>query len=97
MVRFIRSGESKLGVFPQSLAFAKRITKYCKKTYKIDIKTYANSAGVLFWIVDYKDYADYEQTLKKINSDKKYWQIVATTKNLFIEGTLCDEIITPVD
>ena len=97
MLRFIRSAEPKFGVFPQSIAFAKKITAYCRKAYKIDIQAYANSKGVIFWIVDYKDYADYEKTLKKVNSDKKYWEIVAATKNLFIDGTLCDQKITPIE
>ena len=97
MVRFIRFAEPKIGVFPQGVAFAKKITAYCKKTYKIDIKAYANSKGVIFWIVDYKDYADYDKVRSKIASDKKYWQIVSTAKNLFIEGSLCDEIVTPIE
>ena len=97
MVRLIRSAEPKIGLFPQSVTFAKKITAYVKKTYKVDIKAYANSEGVIFWIVDYKDYAEYDRARSRIASDKKYWQIVSTAKNLFVEGSLCDEIVTPID
>ena len=97
MVRLIRSAEPKIGMFPQSVAFAKKITAHVKKAYKVDIKVFANSEGVLFWIVDYKDYSDYGKARSKLASDKKYWQIVSTAKNLFVEGSLCDEIVTPID
>jgi hypothetical protein len=97
MVRLIRSMESKIDVFPQSVAFAKEIAAYVKKAYKVDIKVYANSKGVLFWIADYKDYAEYDNVRSKVVSDKKYWEIISTAKDLFIEGSLCDEIVSPVD
>jgi hypothetical protein len=97
MVRLIRSAEAKIGMFPQSVAFAKKIAAYVKKAYKVDIKVYANSKGVLFWIVDYKDYSDYDRARAMLASDKKYWQIVSTAKNLFVEGSLCDELVSPID
>lgn len=97
MVRLIRSMEPKIDVFPQSVAFAKEIAAYVKKTYKVDIKAYANSKGVLFWIVDYKDYAEYDKVRSKVGSDKKYWEIISTAKDLFVEGSLCDEMVSPID
>jgi len=97
MVRLIRSMEPNIDVFPQSVAFAKEIAAYVKNTYKVDIKVYANSKGVLFWIVDYKNYAEYDKVRSKVVSDKKYWGIISTAKDLFIEGSLCDEMVIPID
>jgi len=89
--------EPKIDVFPQSVAFAKEIAAYVRKTYKVDIKVCANSKGVLFWIVDYKDYADYDRVRSKIVADKKYWDIISTAKDLFVEGSLCDEMVMTIE
>lgn len=97
MVRFIRCAEPRFEKLPQCIAYAKKISAYIKKAHGIEVKVFANSEGVIYWIVDYKDYADFEKTMKKVNSDKKYWQMVGTAKDNFLQGTLSDEIISSVD
>jgi hypothetical protein len=97
MVRFIRCAEPRFEKLPQCIAYAKKISAYIKKAHRIEAKVFANSRGVIYWIVDYKNYADLEKSMKKVNSDKKYWQMVSTAKDIFLQGTLSDEIISSVD
>ena len=97
MVRLIRSMEARLGLFPQAVAFAREIAGYVKGKYGVEPKVFADSKGVVFWIVDYKDYAEFGEVRSKIASDEGYWEIVAKSEDLFITGTLVDEVVTAID
>jgi len=97
MVRLIRSLETRVGLFPQAVAFAKEIAGYVRKQYGLDLKLFTDSKGVVYWITDYKDYAHFGEVRTRIIADKDYWEIVAKAEDLFVEGSLVDEVITLID
>ena len=97
MLRFQRSLVPTIGRFPEAVTFAKQISTYVNGKYKIDVHVYARSDGTLYWITDYDDYNAFGKVRAQIVSDTEYWGMVKKAENLFVEGTLEDIVLTPIE
>jgi len=89
--------ESRVGQYPKCVAFAREIAEYVRKQYGLDLKLYIDSKGVIFWITDYRDYAHFGEVRTRISTDQGYWKIVSKAEDLFVEGSLVDDVVTSID
>ena len=96
MVRFLRSAVPTIGNFPEAVKFAQQIAQHVKDTYNVDISVYADSAGNLYWYVDYADYAEYGRVRAQIATDQKYWDIIADSADFLLEGSIEDVVMTKI-
>ena len=97
MVRFQRSLVPMIGKFPEAVEFAKQITNYVKGKYKTDTRVYTQSDGTLYWITNYEDFDAFGRIRTQIVTDKEYWSMVEKASNLFVEGSVEDILLTPID
>jgi hypothetical protein len=76
-------------------AFAAEITEYLKGAHKLDfevVRPVGGNPARIAWLGRYKDLAAYEDVLNKLNADKRFAELGAKTADLWVPGTLCDEI-----
>ena len=97
MVRFQRSVVTTVGRFPEAVVFAKQISSYMKDKYEVDIRVFAKSDGTLFWITDYADYAALGRIRTQLLSDTEYWGMIKKAANLFVESSVEDIILNPIE
>ncbi len=97
MVRFQRSVVPTIGKFPEAVEFAKQITNYIKGKYKTDTSVYTRSDGTLYWITNYEDFDAFGRIRTQIVTDKEYWSMVKKASNLFVEGSVEDILLTPIE
>lgn len=76
-------------------AFAAEITEYIKGAHKLDLEIARPVGGNpmrVAWIGRYKDLAAYEDALNKLGADKRFAELSAKTADIWVPGTMSDEI-----
>jgi len=95
MVRNVKSADPKLGMFPEAAQWAKEIAAYVKDKFQVEIQLFADSLGTIYWVSDYADYAAYGTVRSQIVSDEGYWEMIKKARDLFVEGSVKDMVVTP--
>ncbi len=99
MIRFTRSARIVRGKFPQAMQFAKEITEFLNKKYKIQMSVYMDSfgeVGTVRWFADYADLAAMEKLGNQILVDQEYWQKINQSTELFMQGSLYDTVMQSI-
>lgn len=76
-------------------AFAAEITEYIRGAHKLEIEIVRPVGGNpmrVGWLGRYKDLAAYEDALNKLTADKRFAELSAKTADLWVPGTMRDEI-----
>jgi len=100
MVRWARSVRITSGkYFPQAMQWAKEITEFANKKYKIQMSVYMDifgESGTLRWFVDYADLAAMEKFRNQVLTDQEYWQKAAQASDFFIQGSVFDTVMQAI-
>ncbi len=99
MVRFTRSARIVRGKFPQAMQWAKEMTEFANKKYKIQMSVYLDSfgeVGTIRWFADYPDLAALEKMGNQLLVDQEYWQKISQSTELFIQGSLFDTVMQSI-
>jgi hypothetical protein len=81
MITFVRTGAIAPGKAPGAIAFAQKIVAYWKDNY-----------DRITFVSRYKDLAEFDATALRSTTDAKYMELLATAADLFIAGSIHDEI-----
>lgn len=99
MYRFIRSAAVKSAVdMPGALQFCNEVTSHINKTYNMSMKTGAQMFGNtrVYWFFDMNSLEEMAQLNAKLMQDRPYWEILAKAKDLWVEGSLKDTVVTMI-
>lgn len=95
MISFYRNAVIAPGKTPQALAFAKEIAAYVKKStgqeLHVGVPIGGNPSRV-GWSTSYESLAALEAQQTKMTADPKYWELVNKSADLFVAGSLHDEM-----
>jgi len=95
MITFLRSVQVLPGKTPEALAFAKEIASHIKTTTGQDLTIgvpVGGDASRIGWYTRYDTMGAMETQQTKMLADAKYWEIVSRGANLFVPGSIRDEI-----
>ena len=95
MITFVRTGAIAPGKAPGAIAFAQKIVAYWQATYDREIEILRPVAGNpnrISFVGRYKDLAEFDSVVAKTLADTKYLELVAGGADLFIAGSIHDEI-----
>ena len=97
MIRWTRSLRISSGKdMPQAIKWAKEITEFANKKYKIQMSVYIDTFGeygTLRWFADYADLAAFEKVMNQVMADQEYWQKVAQASDFVIHGSVNDKVM----
>ena len=99
MIRFTRSARIVHGKFPQAVQWAKEITEFANKKYKIQMSVYVDcfgEVGTIRWFADYADLATVEKIRNQILADQEYWRKFNQSAELLVHGSLFDMVLQPI-
>jgi hypothetical protein len=87
-------------VLPKAIGWSKELNGYVNANYKgfdltVGVEMFGNCA--LHWSYQAKTLADLETANMKLLSDQKYWSMLETGKDFWVEGTLKDTIVMVVE
>jgi len=95
MITFVRTGAVAPGKFAATLAYAQKIVAYWRDHYDREIDVHRPVAGNpnrISFVGRYKDLAEFDSVVAKTLADTKYLELVAGGADLFIAGSIHDEI-----
>ena len=95
MITFVRTGAIAPGKAPGAIAFAQKIVAYWQATYDREIEILRPVAGNpnrISFVGRYKDLAEFDAAAIRSTTDAKYMELLATGADLFIPGSIHDEI-----
>jgi branched-subunit amino acid aminotransferase/4-amino-4-deoxychorismate lyase len=96
MIRFTRSARIVRGKFPQAMQWAKEITEFANKKYKIQMSVYLDSfgeVGTIRWFNDYTDLAALEKIRNQLLADQEYFQRLNQAADLLVQGSAFDTVM----
>lgn len=97
MVRWIRSAQIARGKNVDAMQWSREATAYVNKKFpEAGIRAYQGlfgPVGRLVWMSDSENLADLEKISTAIGSDEGYLAFVAKSSDLFVEGSMQDDII----
>jgi hypothetical protein len=96
MVRWTRSARIVPGKFSQAIKWAKEITEFINKKYKLQQSVYMDlfgEYGTIRWFVDYADLAALEKMGNQILADQEYRQKVNQATELLIQDSVFDTVM----
>jgi hypothetical protein len=99
MIRLSRSAKVVNGKFPQAMQWAKEITEFANKKYKIQIGVYLDifgEVGTIRWVTDYADLAAYEKVRNQLLADQAYWKKLNQSAELFVQGSVFDTVMQAI-
>ena len=99
MVRWMRSGQVAHPKYPQAMQWAKEVTEFVNKKYKIQTSVYIETfgqVGTIRWFTDHADLAAFEKVKNQYLADQEYWQIVNRSTELFIQGSFFDTVMQSI-
>jgi len=99
MIRFTRSARIVPGKFPHAIQWAKEITEFANKKYRIQMTLYVDcfgEVGTIRWFADYPDLAAVEKVRNQILPDHEYWKKFNQSTELLIQGSLIDMVMQSV-
>ena len=95
MITFVRTGAIAPGKAPGAIAFAQKIVAYWKDNYDREIEILRPVAGNpnrISFVGRYKDLPDFDASALRSMTDAKYMELLGTAADLFIAGSIHDEI-----
>ena len=95
MITFVRTGAVAPGKFAGAIAFAQKIVAYWRDQYdrEVDVlRPVAGNPNRISFVGRYKDLAEFDSVVAKTLADTKYLELVAGGADLFIAGSIHDEI-----
>jgi len=99
VIRWTRSGQVAHPKYVQAMQWAKEITEFATKKYKIQWSVYIETfgqVGTIRWFSDYADLAAFEKVRNQLLADQEYWQIVNRSTELFIQGSFFDTVMQSI-
>ena len=99
MIRFTRSARIVHGKFPQAIQWAKEITEFANKKYKIQMNVYMDTFGEygrIRWFADYADLSAFEKVMNQVMADQEYWQKVAQASDFIMQGSVNDIVMRAI-
>ena len=85
--------------YAQAIQWAKEITEFVNKKYKIQASVYIETfgkVGTIHWFCDYADLAALDKVRNQQVTDQEYWQIVNRSAELFIQGSFFDTVMQSI-
>ena len=95
MISFVRTGAIAPGTAAAAFAFAQKVVEYWRQNYDREIELLRPLGGNpnrIAFAARYKDLAEYEAVSVKSLADKNYMELVSAGADLWIAGSLRDEI-----
>ena len=95
MISFVRTGAIAPGKAAAAFAFAQKIVAYWRSNYDREIEILRPVAGNpnrVSFVGRYKDLAEFDAVATKSLADPKYLELLLTGADLFIAGSINDEI-----
>jgi len=95
MIYMTRTGAIAPGKSAAAHAFAQKVATYWKTEWDrtLDIRRpIGGNPNRIAWVGQYKDLADFETATVKSLADPKYMDLLVTASDLFIPGSINDEI-----
>ena len=95
MITFYRNATIMPGKTPAAIAFAQEIAAYVKKSTGTELRVgipIGGNPSRIGWSASYESLAALEAQQTKMTADAKYWELVNKASDLFVPGTLHDEM-----
>jgi len=95
MITFVRTGAVAPGKFAGAIAFAQKIVAYWRDHYdrEIDVlRPVAGNPNRISFVGRYKDLAEFDSFATKSMADTKYLELLVGGADVFIAGSIQDEI-----
>jgi len=95
MIHMTRTASIAPGKAPAAHAFAQKVASHWKTEWDRTIEVRRPIGGNpsrIAWVSQYKDLAEYETFMVKSLADPKYMDLLVTAGDLFIPGSINDEI-----
>jgi hypothetical protein len=95
MIHFVRTVKIAPGKMPEAMAFAKKLASYLEGNpgIKVDVSVpLAGNPSRISWYSQYRDLAELESTMNKIDADSKYGELVREGATLIMPGTANDTL-----
>ena len=95
MISLVRTGAIAPGKGVAAAAFAQKIVDYWKNTYDRELQLLRPIGGNpnrIAWVARYKDLAEYDAVSLKSMADPKYLELLATGGDLWIAGSIHDQL-----
>ncbi len=96
MIRWTRGARINPGQFLQSVQWAKEVTEFVNKKYKIKVSVYMDyfgEYGTIRWFCDYADLAALEKVGNQLLLDQEYLQKVSKGADYLIPGSASDTVM----
>jgi hypothetical protein len=95
MITFVRTGAIAPGKGAAAFTFAQKIVAYWRDNYdrEVDIlRPVAGNPNRISFVGRYKDLAEFDSVATKSMADTKYLELLVGAADLFIAGSIHDEI-----
>lgn len=95
MISFVRTGAIAPGKGAAAFAFAQKIVTHWKPNFNRDIELMRPIGGNpnrIAFVSRYENLTEFETTLTKSMADKGYMELLASAADLWIAGSLNDEV-----
>lgn len=95
MITFTRTAVIAPGKAPAAWAFAQKIVEFYKSNYDTPLEVLrpvAGNPGRISWVGRYASLAAFDAISVRSQSDQKYLELLATAAELFVPGSLHDEL-----
>jgi hypothetical protein len=90
MIHFVRTVKIAPGKMPEAMTYAKKIASYLEGNpgIKVDVSVpIAGNPSRIAWYSQYRDLAELESTLNKINADSKFVDLVREGAPFILPGS----------
>ena len=95
MITFVRTGAIAPGKGAAAIAFAQKVVAYWRDSHdrEIDLlRPVAGNPNRISFVGRYKDLAEFDSFAMKSQADTEYMQLLASAADLFVAGSIHDEI-----
>jgi len=95
MIHMTRTASIAPGKAPAAHSFAQKVASHWKTEWDRTIEVrrpIGGNTSRIAWVSQYKDLAEYETFMVKSLADPKYMDLLVTAGDLFIPGSINDEI-----
>ena len=95
MIYVTRTGSIAPGKSPAAWAFAQKAADHWKTAWDRTLelrRPIGGNPNRIAWVAQYKDLADFEAVTLKASADPKYIKLLVTAGELFIPGSIHDDI-----
>jgi hypothetical protein len=95
MITFTRIAVIAPGKAVAASGFAQKVVEFYKSNYDIQLEVLrpiAGNPGRIAWVGRYANLAAFDAVSVRSQTDQKYVELIATAADLFIPGSLQDEI-----